>query len=652
MWIVLIILSLASLHSTGSISPPIPTNVTFSSVNLRNTLHWLPGNGTTDDTHFTVQYAIYGDSIEGGKRVHWRPVRHCTEIVRRWCDLSNETWDLEDEYHARVRAVSGKASSKWAFARRRFHPKLDTGFGPPLVSMEIENNNAIITIMGPLRYQPNNHAPKVSMATIFPQMMYNLSIHVRGQASYLAVVSSPYKYRLMEYDTEYCFSATSKFLSMPVQCQPSERQCITTPPDPVIAQLLRVVVGIVVPSVCLCMLAVVGYLLHHYLSGKGQKSPLTLTMPPSHVPALPFTPKDPKIFMFIQSPVILEPVCPKREPTITAPSHGYMQQGPETPSEPEEFFNDESIDYGFVGVAHEADEDRQKRHDGGKHEKCFFKDIYRVNQWRVEDDPAPQMDTYLSQMSTRVWSQTHTTHKHSLTEMDTLTQAHAFSQLPGFHGTVGEELNREKEDREFQHLFIKKKCGLFHIPLSRDKIGGAARGGVGGIGGTFDEDVEEERASERVPILSAYASQNIRTMPPSSARYLPDADGIPSMATVGKMGLGRNEEEDEEREEEDEGTSFINWDPSTRKLLPDFEFCEEGGLDGLMLLDNGRMNRMGGDEEEANAVTGNLTLENVFVRQASEEEAEAQRELVRGGEGEVEVGDFLTKWDVVVSMDE
>lgn len=127
----------------------------------------------------------------------------------------------------------------------------------------------------------------------------------------------------MEYDTEYCFSATTKFLSMPVQCRSSPPYCITTPAgasraehtggllrynlvctwfvfstthtcmrvrpvflisgspastDPVIGQLLRVVVGIVVPSVCMCTLAVVGYLLHNYLTGKGQKSPYILVM--------------------------------------------------------------------------------------------------------------------------------------------------------------------------------------------------------------------------------------------------------------------------------------------------------------------------------------------------------------------------------------
>lgn len=49
-------------------------------------------------------------------------------------------------------------------------------FGPPLLSVALENSSAIITLRGPMRYQPNNHTPLVSMAMLYPHMMYNLSI--------------------------------------------------------------------------------------------------------------------------------------------------------------------------------------------------------------------------------------------------------------------------------------------------------------------------------------------------------------------------------------------------------------------------------------------------------------------------------------------
>lgn len=48
------------------------------------------------------------------------------------------------------------------------------------------------------------------------------------------------------------------------------------PADPVIDQLQRVVVGIVVPTLFLCIIVLAGYLLYNYLSGKDQKSPFIL----------------------------------------------------------------------------------------------------------------------------------------------------------------------------------------------------------------------------------------------------------------------------------------------------------------------------------------------------------------------------------------
>lgn len=54
---------------------------------------------------------------------------------------------------------------------------LIASFGPPLMTIEVENNIALVTVKGPMRYQPSHQMPVVSMATIYRQMMYNLSIN-------------------------------------------------------------------------------------------------------------------------------------------------------------------------------------------------------------------------------------------------------------------------------------------------------------------------------------------------------------------------------------------------------------------------------------------------------------------------------------------
>ncbi|XP_070705361.1 interleukin-20 receptor subunit alpha [Pempheris klunzingeri] len=669
MRIVIVFLNLVALHCTVSPSPPSPANVILWSVNLRNLLQWVPGNGTPEDTHFTVQYAIYGDSVEGnrGRRVHWRAVRQCTEIVRTWCDLSNETWDLEQGYHARVRAVSRRASSKWALTRRRFDPKSDTAFGPPLVSVDVNGNNAIISLKGPMRYLPNNHTPAVSMATLYPHMFYNLSIHIprRGEMGHLLLPNSPYKYRLMAYDTEYCFSAKARFLYIPIQCQSSAWYCITTPPDPVIGQLQRMVVGIVVPSVCLGVLVVVGYLLYHYLTGKGQKSPYILSPPSFHMSPLTFPPENlkPIIITFIK-PSDIEiitsgPEFSKRQ--IADPPPGYSSQRPEIFPQPEEPWDDLSIDYGFVGVAPEINdrgeeerrEERERRHDGredgnslrGEHKKDAARGSHKVKEWRVEDGRSAGV--YAPQAKSD-----------AQTEMSTLIiQAHAFSQLNSvlptrtqapllsFQGATKGEVDRE--------------IGLFPNPLNlQTNQGGGMGGEMDGMvrvrtDGWMDGGVEEGSDGERAPLLFAYASQNVRAIPTShddQSDFLSDDYGVLRLATAHQI------KEDGEEEEEEEGTICINWNPETRKLvLPEvaMEVNKEGGLNGSMEGEKGRENRVGGEEEEEEAyvTNGELRLENVFVRQASEEEAEAQGEMERGGEISWEVDDVLTKWNLVISMD-
>nr|XP_046228374.1 interleukin-20 receptor subunit alpha [Scatophagus argus] len=684
---VFVLISLWILHCKASSSPPSPINVVFSSVNLRNILQWFPGNGTLSDTHFTVQYAIYGDGVENGKgrRANWRAVWRCTEIMRTWCDLSNETWDLEHGYVARVRAVSKRASSKWALTIR-FDPKRDTSFGPPLVYVEIEDNSAIFSLKGPMRYMPNNHTPAVSMAALYPQMMYNLSIHNtrRRHTSHFTVASAQYKYRLMDYDTEYCFSAKAKFLSMPSECQSSAQYCITTPPDPVIGQLQMVVVGTVVPFVCICMLLMVGYILYHYLMGKGAKNPYMLNTPYFNGPPLTLPPEKLNLIHI----TVIKPSDTERdisEPTLPKQQHPeHVIWRAETPPVPEE-----PIDYGFVGKAPRIDvrgEEREteRRHDGGKdgnnlkgkHQKWTPTGSCEKKEWRGENTHsagvyAPQTKSYHSQRSTHTCSQTHMLihmEMSPLVQVPTWVNSVPLSQtqapLLSFKGAPKAEVDRLKGG-EFSGLFGNKfpQNGLFHFPLNlpSNKEGemGEKRDGKVRVraDGKIDAGVEEGSERERVPLLLAYASQKPKDMFTSCAEQsgsLPDDYGILSLAPADKIDEMHDDEHWEEEEEEEEAI-FLDWDPETRKLvLPELptEFIEEEGeLDERMQGEKGRQKRVGG-EEEAYAMRSKLMLENVFVRQGSEEEAEAQRELERNGERGWEADDILTKWDLVISMDQ
>ncbi|KAM8832963.1 interleukin-20 receptor subunit alpha [Spinachia spinachia] len=577
MWTVLIFLNLGAVHCTvSSSSLPSPINVTFSSVNLWNKLQWFPGSDTPEYATFEVQYAIYGDRVKP-----WRAVPRCTGIARNWCDLTDETRDLEDEYFARVRAASRTQSSPWA-ATRRFHPKADTSFGPPHVSVEIGDGNAIITLEGPMRYQPNNHTPAVSMATLYPQMTYMLSVENtrRGTTLRVPMNSNWYKYQLMEYDTEYCFSATTKFLSMPAQCLPSAPLCIRTPQDPVIGQLLRVVVGIVVPCVCICTVAVVGYLLHNYLTGKGQMSPYLLNLPAFHPPVLAFHPESPSLMVvaIIQEIQPESAECSKRQQDAPQRLPGYASQGRQILPQPQEPSGDWPVEYGCVVVSPEVPAGGEDGKDlSGGDQKCAAVDSYKKKQWNFEEEHS----------AGRTWT-------------ETLAEASAWPPtLTSIQGAA------VREDGGSPGLFVgtTPRNGRCRVPLNPP----TREAGMWREGGE----------KEAVPLLSAGSTDAPSFAPDRSGRF-PSDYGVPRPAS---------------ENDEQSGSVCLDWNPDTGKLvlLP---------MDGLM---------QGETEEEEEEEE--LRLENVFVRQGSEEKAEARREMEGGGGTGWEVEDFSNRWNLVFSMD-
>lgn len=319
-----------------------PTNVTFTSVNFRNILQWSPGNGYTADTKYRIRYAIYGNK----ERNIWKPVLHCADITRTWCDLSEETSDLEHSYYAMVRAVGRKRHSKWVLTQKRFYPKIETEFGPPRVSVEVDDKYVTVTVEGPMKYLPYNKTPQVSMATLFPEMMYNLSINNTrsGEIRHVTLTRNQIKFRIMDHGIELCFSARTQLTFMPSKHYPSAWYCITTPEVPLINPLERIIIiSTVVPVVLLCLLAAGGYILYKYLLGTDQKSP-DLSMSTLHSPPLSIQPEIVNVFVVPVSKddVPMNKFYPNLPNSSPAPLRHQAPPLVDVPS------NSEMVDYGFV----------------------------------------------------------------------------------------------------------------------------------------------------------------------------------------------------------------------------------------------------------------------------------------------------------------
>lgn len=185
-----------------------------------------------------------------------------------------------------------------------------------------------------------------------------------------------------------------------------------------------------------------------------------------------------------------------------------------------------------------------------------------------------------------------------------------------------------------------EQTALLHSPLN-------VKGKMLKEDGLTAPGMEGKSQNELEPLLSVYADQNTKYVSAAHAEQsdfrLADDSSAVDLEETEKDGGGYEEEEGEEQAR---GTIFIDWDLKSGKLvLPELEKWIHGEYEPGS---SGEPTE--GGEEEGNVMGGELLLGDVFVRQASDEEA--PREPGRDPEGEGEVHDILTKWNLVIPMDD
>lgn len=188
-------------------------------------------------------------------------------------------------------------------------------------------------------------------------------------------------------------------------------------------------------------------------------------------------------------------------------------------------------------------------------------------------------------------------------------------------------------------LSAPEQTTLFHSPLN-------VEGDMLKEDGVTAPGMEEKSQNELEPLLSVYAAHNTKY---ASAAHSEQSDfRLADDSSAMDLEETKKGHEEEEEEEQARGTIFIDWDPKSGKLvLPELakwiHSRNEPGHGGEATK---------GGEEEGDVMGGELLLGGVFVRQVSGEEVPAQREPGRGPGGAGEVHDILTKWNLVIPMDD
>ncbi|KAJ8008997.1 hypothetical protein DPEC_G00084230 [Dallia pectoralis] len=541
-----------------------PEGVHFTSVNLRNIVQWRHGKDTPNDTHYTVEYAIYGDMVDtGAKEVHWRVKKQCVNIPQTWCDLSNETTDLDEIYYARVKAVGPNLTSRWSFSPKRFYPKFDTTFGPPIVKLVVKENRVTVKLKGPMRWKTGNQTKDYSMFKFFLEMTYTLFVYDNrsNKTQHFTMGKKSFEYGLLTYETEYCFSAKAQFLSFPSHV--SERQCQTTPSDPFYGQLLLMAMGIAVPSViCLFILILVGCLVHHFIFGRKQRRPSSLGISTGPKPQQTFCPEQAVTVNVIMVTVVKPDTIPdvnhrpelKPQLSYTAqqvPEREAPQEGPTETDYGEE--ESKAIEYGFVGA------------EVPKIRSTEVSDVYETLPLGLG-----QVNPYVAQKCTQ----------EPLGNID-------------FTGIC---LDRDSE------------TGLFRIPLTNligarykepDAMGPYAAQRLS-VRETPERDPWEVRDAQMNPCDCGFVG---------TAAYLKQSNGRDVQPLLlGQVNTVRFPEESEE--DEDEGGNCVDWSPTT-------------GILQIPLLSRTVVEVQGVGERETDTESeAREILPSVIVRQCSESESE------------------------------
>ncbi|XP_060096059.1 interleukin-20 receptor subunit alpha-like [Heteronotia binoei] len=252
---------------------PKPMNVHFVSKNMKNVLHWLPPEGiTAEKVNYTVKYLIYGTN-------KWIKNLECKNISQTWCDLSHETYDHKELYHARVKAFSNGNCSSWAESPR-FNPFTDTKIDPPAFSLSSTENSISVIVTPPEKWRRAPEEEPEYLYQIYPSLQYNVTVFnkkIKKRWTF-CIKNNSLEVQQLEPNTGYC--VTVQIYITPLLLSGfSEEHCIDTLKDPTFKQTTTIIFGYILPVFLTVLIILVpSCCIYRYIHAAKQTYPKNLVL--------------------------------------------------------------------------------------------------------------------------------------------------------------------------------------------------------------------------------------------------------------------------------------------------------------------------------------------------------------------------------------
>ncbi|MEE6476250.1 hypothetical protein FKM82_011023 [Ascaphus truei] len=242
-----------------------PSQVQFSSINLKNVLNWLPPN-VSGRVLYSVEYKIYGEE-------KWHKKLDCVQINETSCDLSNETYDYKHQYYAKVIAIH-KHQKCWVDTPR-FNPFIDTKIGPPTVRVQTGDRSISINVSFPGNWKRN--PTDASLDHIFKDI--EIQVSIRNTKTQEVRKTQNLSVHNLDPDTTYCVTAQ---LYVPVPTKHSDHSevvCVTTIKDGTSEMAIQIICFYVLPVVLVIFtLLASGYSVHKYIHVSKLRQPQILNL--------------------------------------------------------------------------------------------------------------------------------------------------------------------------------------------------------------------------------------------------------------------------------------------------------------------------------------------------------------------------------------
>ncbi|XP_048355208.1 interleukin-22 receptor subunit alpha-1 [Sphaerodactylus townsendi] len=243
---------------------PRVQHVTFLSRNFENILTWDNGKETFPGTIYHVQYKTYGAT--------WQNKSECQNITRPICNLTQETENYTERYHARVRAiVPGFCVSQW-ITSLRFCPKENTVVGGPEVKY-IPDIRSIKFIVQP-PYTPlrdDNHTLTVEdIFSRFDVVRYQITIFCQKTLQQWKKTENNKEFEVSELDPDTEYNGTIHMKYLEKNSEPHTFRVRTLPDNRWLIYLFGVVAFMVL------IFGMIYYLTYKYIKRYTTQQPTAL----------------------------------------------------------------------------------------------------------------------------------------------------------------------------------------------------------------------------------------------------------------------------------------------------------------------------------------------------------------------------------------